>query len=103
MIIPFKGPSIQARTADQRIAFSSLKSLKANASNSIGYLISLGKKYKEQGVFEVDEHEQHLLPLLPNCGGRTVKGYANLVWFTEQVRSLRCSKLILMIQQMKMQ
>lgn len=87
VIIPFKGPSIQARNADQRVAFTSLKSVKANASNSIGYLVALGKKYKEQGVFDVDNYEQRLMSLLPNCGGRTVKGYANLVWFTEQVSS----------------
>ena len=25
--------------------------------------------------------------LLPKCGGRTIKGYANLMWFSEQVRN----------------
>ena len=33
----------------------------------------------------MDQYEQKLAPLLPNCGGRTIKGYANLIWFTEEV------------------
>lgn len=85
MIIPFKGPSIQARTPEQRRSFSLLKGLKEAASRSIGYMIALGKKYRETGVFQVDDYEQRLVNLLPNCGGRTIKGYANLMWFTEQV------------------
>ena len=67
------------------VAFSSLKNLKKNASSSIGYYISMGKKFREAGVFEVDKYEKDLAILLPNCTGRTIKGYANLVWFTEQV------------------
>ena len=59
------------------------------ASRSIGYFIALGKRYREEGVFEVDDHEKRMVELLPNCGGRTIKGYANLVWFTEQVRYLQ--------------
>ena len=39
-------------------------------------------------MFEVDAHEQELVKVLPNCGGRTIKGYANLIWFTEQVCGL---------------
>lgn len=85
VIIPFKQPSIKARNAEQRLAFSALKLLKAQGSQGIGYFIALGKKYKDSGVFEVDAYEDRLTPLLPNCGGRTVKGYAHLVWFTEQV------------------
>ena len=66
------------------MAFSSLKQLKDTANSSIGYYISLGKLYRESGIFEVDEYEQKVSTLLPNCSGRTVKGYANLIWFTEQ-------------------
>lgn len=92
VIIPFKGPSIQARTQEQQTAFSSLRQLKEEASRSIGYYIALGKRYREEGVFQVDEYEKDLLTLLPNCGGRTIKGYANLIWFTEQV-SIACKTL----------
>ena len=88
VIIPFKGPSIQARTAEQCSAFSALKRLKEEASLSIGYLVALGKKYREEGVFQVDNIEKRLAELLPNCGGRTVKGYANLIWFTLKVSNL---------------
>lgn len=87
VIIPFKGPSIQAKTLAQRQAFSALKQLKDDASCSIGYYIALGKRYRDVGVFDVDMYEQRLAQMLPNCGGRTVKGYANLIWFTEQVGS----------------
>jgi hypothetical protein len=45
----------------------------------------LGKKYKETGVFEVDQYEKKVGEILPGCGGRTIKGYANLIWFSEQV------------------
>jgi len=86
VIIPFKGPSIRARNDEQRNAFSSLKDLKEKASCSIGYYIELGKRYRETGVFSVDEYEEKVASFLPNCGGRTLKGYANLLWFTEQVR-----------------
>lgn len=85
VIIPFSGPGIQARTPEQRQAFSALKRLKSEASSSIGFFISMGKRYREVGAFEVDDYEQRLLPLLPTCSGRTLKGYANLIWFTEQV------------------
>jgi hypothetical protein len=88
VIIPFSGPSIQAHTPEQREAFTSLKHIKSEASGSIGYFISLGKRYRETGVFQVDSHEQALASLFPNCGGRTIKGYANLIWFTEQVSDI---------------
>ena len=84
-IIPFHGPSPQSKTPEQRQAFSSLNTLKGEAANSVGYFVALGKRYKESGVFQVDDYVPRLAELLPNCGGRTVKGYANLVWFTEQV------------------
>lgn len=87
MIIPFKSPSIRARNDEQRAAFSSLKDCKEKASSAVGHYIALGKKYRDTGIFKVDEYEEVLSTLLPNCGGRTIKGYANLVWFTEQVRT----------------
>ena len=86
VIIPFKGPSIRAHTEEQRKAFSSLKLLKDAAASSIGYFVALGKLYRENGVFEVDELGQKLADLLPKCIGRTIKGYAHLIWFTEQVK-----------------
>ena len=55
------------------------------AASSIGYIVALGKEYRQGGAFTVDEHERKVATLLPSCGGRTVKGYANLIWFTEQV------------------
>ena len=90
VIIPFKGPSIQAHNQEQRDAFSALNRLKEAASSSIGYYVALGKVYREKGVFEVDEYEERLMQYLPNCGGRTIKGYANLIWFTEQVGANTC-------------
>ena len=85
VIIPFSGPGIQARTTEQQRAFSSLKSLKSEVASSIGYVVALGKLYRDGGAFEVHEHEKKVATLLPNCGGRTIKDYANLIWFTEQV------------------
>ena len=84
VIIPFLGPGVQAHTAEQQRAFSDLKSLKAEAANSIGYIVALGKQYRQNGAFQVDEYEKQIACLLPHCGGRTVKGYSNLIWFTEQ-------------------
>ena len=63
-----------------------LKHLKEDASRSISYFIALGCWYRDEGVFQVIQHEQRLANLLSNCGGRTIKGYTNLIWFTEQVR-----------------
>ena len=83
VIIPFSSPGIQARTHEQRIAFSALKELKMKAS--MGFIIALGKRYRETGAFAVDENEKQLATVLPSCSGRTIKGYANLLWFTEQV------------------
>ena len=92
VIIPFKEPSIRAHTAEQREAFTSLKHLKDTANSSIGYYIALGKLYRDSGIFEVDEYEERVSTLLPNCGGRSVKGYANLIWFTKQVSTKIKSK-----------
>ena len=69
MIIPFKEPSIRAKTDEQRAAFSSLKTLKDTANSSIGYYITLGKLYCDSGVFEVDDYEDKVALLLPNCSG----------------------------------
>ena len=85
VIIPFKEPSIRDHTEEQHEAFTSLKHLKDTANASIGYYIALGKLYRDSGIFEVDEYEQRVSTLLSNCGGQTVKGYANLIWFTKQV------------------
>ena len=87
MIIPFKSPSIRARNEEQHDAFSSLKECKEKASSAVGYFIALGKKYRATGVLEVDEYKEQLSALLPNCGGRTIKGYANLLWFTNKLIS----------------
>ena len=98
VIIPFLGPGIQAHTAEQQRAFSDLKSLKAEAANSIGYIVALGKHYRQNGAFQVDEYEKQVAGLLPHCGGRTVKGYSNLIWFTEQAcmlhKYLQCTLLL---------
>ena len=63
--------------------FSSLKLLKSKAGSSIRHIVALDKQYHEGGEFKVDEHEKKTAP--DNCSGRTIKGYANLIWFTEQV------------------
>ena len=60
--------------------------------------MALGKKYRNEGVFQVDQYEHRLAPLLPNCGGRTIKGYANLMWFSEEVRSDTMLKVALELQ-----
>lgn len=85
VIIPFTGPGIQATTQEQRDAFSQLKALKDEAAHSIGSIVALGKKYRNGGGFVVDEYEKKITTLLPNCSGRTIKGYSNLIWFTEEV------------------
>ena len=36
--------------------------------------IQLGKAYRLTGAFEVDNHEDKVAELLPNCVGRTTKG-----------------------------
>ena len=70
---------------EQYRAFSSLKTLKSDAVSSIGYIVALAKTYREHGAFIVDEHEKKVATMLPKYGGRTIKGYANPIWFTEQV------------------
>ena len=67
------------------MAFTLLKQLKDTANSSISYYIILGKLYRVHGIFEVDEYEQWVSMLLPNCHEQTVKGYVNLIWFTKQV------------------
>ena len=85
VIIPFKEPSIRAHNEDQRSAFTSLKQLKRNANTSIGWYVQLGKIYRQEGIFEIDDYEERVSIMLPNCGGRVLKGYANLIWFTAKV------------------
>ena len=85
VIIPFKEPSIRARNEEQRSVFTSLKQLKNNANTSMGYYVKLGKIYRQEGVFEIDDYEEKVSKLLPNCGGCVLKGYANLISFTIKV------------------
>ena len=74
VIIPFLGPGIQAHTAEQQRAFSDLKSLKAEAANSIGYIVALGKHYRQNGAFQVDEYEKQVAGLTTTLWRKNSKG-----------------------------
>ena len=51
------------------VSFSALKQLKEDASCSIGYFRARGHRYRDEGVFEVNQHKERLANLLPSCGG----------------------------------
>lgn len=68
VIIPFKEPSITICYKEQCSAFTLLKRLKNNANTSIECYIKLGKIYKQEGAFEIDDYKDRVSKMLPNCG-----------------------------------
>ena len=77
--------------------YSKLPDLLENASSNVGFIISLGKKFTEQGIQEMDEH---ILPQLRELAGhcllpRVLPSYAILVWFTLQVHVTMVYKFLL--------
>ncbi len=57
-----------------------------NAEKSIGFMISLGKKFVDVGIEEVDSIKKKLKEMLPQgIWPRVIPGYATLLWFAYEV------------------
>ena len=79
-MIEFENPQLSTTVTQ-------LPQLMKDASACIAFMISLGKRFVDKGIADIDKK---ILPklkkLLPEgVWPRVVHGYATLMWFTEQV------------------
>ena len=76
-----------SKSADEEEAFRALPELCEKASSSIGFIISLAKRYKEKAVDgeEAASIKKKVLKYFPAALCRTADGYADLIWFSAQV------------------
>ena len=82
-MIEFSNPQLSVLLRD----YTRLPELMKDATSSIGFSISLGEKFLQEGINNIDESIfPRLKEMLPKgVWPRVVPGYATLLWFTEQV------------------
>lgn len=85
VLIGFHPPQVDPTTTQ----YCSLPQLMNQAKSAIGFMISLGKKFSETGISEIDMYiKPKLKSMLPNgVWPRVIPGYASLIWFTYEVSS----------------
>lgn len=85
-MIEFSSPQVDPTMTE----YTALPKLMEDSSNSIGFMISLGKKFTDTGIATIDSTIMpKLKKMLP--GGvwpRIIPGYASLMWFAGQVISI---------------
>lgn len=82
-MIPFKLPQLSMSLCQ----YMEIVDLQRKAGTCVGYLISLGKKFFEVGVSQVDSN---IIPQLkdmasPHVNPRVVPSYGILLWFSLEV------------------
>ena len=86
LVIPFSLPKIGAETEEDCVNFQTLGKLKKGASSCIGWAISLGKKFEEEGVAEINRDMLPLIyPQLRGLDPRFITGYSILLYFVKEV------------------
>ena len=78
------------------MGFAGLHQLMPEASGCIGNVVSLGNKFIEENMAELD---RDLVPYLKDTFGtsvlpRVISGYATLLWFTKEVSNFKIKHLI---------
>ena len=83
VMIEFSLPQLDPSVTE----YTNLPALMENSVKSIGFLISLGKRFVTSGITEIDEVLTPRLKMMLPKGiwPRIVPGYALLLWFAYQV------------------
>lgn len=86
MIIGFDAPQVDPTMTE----YTALPQLMKDSSKSIGFMISLGKRFVDCGIAEIDSM---ILPklkkMLPRgVWPRIIPGYGSLLWFSYQVSDI---------------
>ena len=84
-MVRFENPCIEPSVRD----YTKLNSLLPELSKAVGFLISLGEKFVDQGITNMDEE---IIPFLNKtmkgkAFARVITAYAMLMWFTKQVHT----------------
>lgn len=87
LLITFSNPSVGPTSEEESQAFSSLGAVMKAASSAVGWVISLGKDFSQQGVQEISNRISPIVrSQLPGVDPRLCTGYATLLYFAEKVR-----------------
>ena len=87
-LIPFKEPSIGPKSTEESVAFATLSCARKNASQAIGWVISLRKCLVEEegaGFKEIREMLPTVMEKLPKIDPRLCMGYATSLYFAKKV------------------
>ena len=88
-MIPIIPPNVGPKVTEEAQSFGDLFRVQDVSSTAIGWVISLGKELRENGV---DSVQTKMLPLIlekmVDADSRAVNGYALLLYFVEKVRQL---------------
>ena len=86
LLIPFNLPKIGGTSEEDCVNFQKLGNLKKLASSCIGWAISLGKKFEERGVSEINTTMLPMIyPQLKGLDPRFITGYSILLYFVKEV------------------
>lgn len=86
VIIPFNLPKIGASSESDVEAFQELGVIKKTASAALGWIISLGKKFKTSGVQLIKENYlPKVFAKLQGVEPRSITGYSILLYFVDEV------------------
>ena len=89
IVIPFNLPKIIGGESEDCRNFQALGNLKKKASSCIGWEISLGKKFKEGGIAEINGVTLSMIhPQLKGLDPRFIAGYSILLYFAKEVSAV---------------
>ena len=89
LVIPFNLPKIGGESEEDCRNFQALGNLKKKASSCIGWAISLGKKFEEGGIAEINGVMLSMIhPQLKGLDPRFITGYSILLYFAKEVSAV---------------
>ncbi len=89
LVIPFNLPKIGGESEEDCRNFQELGNLKKKASSCIGWAISLGKKFEEGGITEINGVMLSMIhPQLKGLDPRFITGYSILLYFAKEVSAV---------------
>lgn len=92
LVIPFNLPKIGGESEEDCRNFQALGNLKKKASSCIGWAISLGKKFEEGGIAEINGVMLSMIhPQLKGLDPRFITGYSILLYFAKEVSAVYTS------------
>ena len=91
MYVPYTGPSVMGKTAEEVAAHVAIKRIihKGDFSSSVGSFIQLGSRFLNIGMDQIGEiYIPRVANHLDGCLADCILPYATAMWFSEQVTDI---------------